>query len=295
MSQSPPAASFGSEPEFSRTDDTEFVKSRKRKNYPDKEEITQLRTDIQKMFENLKEDQESKFRKLNNMIGDLKDQNKEIIISNDTLRKTLEETTGLYRDLKQKYDTLLLESTVANKKIRYLEDEVDALQRKQLENIVEIKNVPVTDNENLTEIVNQLHNSLKISITPPQVRQVYRKKSGPNKPIFVEYQTAQTRANVLKAIKSYNMTNKEEKYNTKALKISGNPQPVYISEALTPNGRRLFYQCRELKKKYDFKFCWVSNGRVLLKKSEDQPAILVKSSEQIQGIINSISTPSLEL
>ncbi|KAJ8705546.1 hypothetical protein PYW08_012592 [Mythimna loreyi] len=217
------------------------------------------------------------------------------MISNETLRKTLEETTGLYRDLKQKYDTLVMESCAANNKIKYLEDEVEALQRKQLETIIEIKNVPVTENENLNEIINQLHNSLKVSVAPNQVRQVYRKKIAQNKPILVEYQTAQIRANILKAIKSYNMTNKEEKFNTKALKISGDPQPVYISEALTPNARRLLYQCRDLKKKHDFKFCWVSNGRILLKKSEDQPAILIKSSEQILGIINNVTTPSLAL
>lgn len=295
MLGSPNGTTFVSEPELSRTEDFDFVSSRKRKVHPDMEEILQLRKDIQEMFKNLKEDQNSEFLNLNKMISELKDQNKENIISNEILKKALEENTGLYKDLKRNYDTLILENNAALNKIGYLEEQVDALQRKQLETMIEIKNVPITDNENLIEMVNQLHGSLNIHCNPDQVRQVYRKKSGPNKTIFVEYQTVQLRANTLKAVKSYNLNNKQGKFNTKALKISGDTQPVYISEALTPTARKLLYQSREFKKKYDFKFCWVSNGRIFLKKSEDKPAILIKSTEQIEGIINDISNSPSEL
>ena len=293
--RSPNGTTFVSEPELSRMDDLDFVSSRKRKAHPDMEEILQLRTDIQEMFKSFKEDQDLKFSNLNKVISELKDQNKENIASNENLKRTLEDNLGLYKDLKLKYDALLLMNNSALDKIGYLEDQVEALQRKHLETTIEIKNVPITENENLIKVVNQLHTSLNIDFSPDQVRQVYRKKFGNHKTIFVEYQTIQMRAKTLKAIKSYNINNKQDKYNTKALKMPGDTEPVYISEALTPTARKLLFQSKELKKKYDFKFCWVSNGRIFLKKAEDKSAILIKSTEQIEGIINDITNPCPEV
>lgn len=70
--------------------------------------------------------------------------------------------------------------------------------------------------------------------------------------------------------------------------MAGDKTPIYISETMTPTTKQLHYLSREIKRKYNFKFCWVSNGRVFLKKSEDQPAVLVKSTEKIEEIINKL-------
>lgn len=277
--------SFGSQPELSHIEDSDQGPSKKRKaDYQPSDHLLLLRSDMKKMFDTLKNEQELKFSQLNETIKDLKQKQEESIHSTMLLRNTIEDTL---KDLKDKYKNLKIQHEASQIKINKLEVQLENLQKKQCETMIEISNVPGSSNENLTELICQIHNLLKISIPPAQIRQVYRKHTAKNKNIVVEYQTTQSRTQVIKAFKTYNKKN-EDKLNTQSLQMAGDKTPIYISETMTPTTKQLHYLSREIKRKYNFKFCWVSNGRVFLKKSEDQPAVLVKSTEKIEEIINKL-------
>ncbi|XP_028160383.1 tachykinin-like peptides receptor 86C [Ostrinia furnacalis] len=58
--------------------------------------------------------------------------------------------------------------------------------------------------------------------------------------------------------------------------------PIYVSEMLTPRTKILLSSAKKLVKDGLFKFCWISKGVVLLRKSEGEPAIVVTRQEDLE-------------
>jgi hypothetical protein len=86
------------------------------------------------------------------------------------------------------------------------------------------------------------------------------------------------------AIREYNKLHPNEKYNTTCLNIVGEMQPVYIAESLTPRARRLHYLARDLRKNYNFKYCWTWQGKVFVKQEDGSKPIWIKSEHQIETL-----------
>lgn len=68
---------------------------------------------------------------------------------------------------------------------------------------------------------------------------------------------------------------------TEKLRISGPSKPIFISENLTAKLKKLFFLAREHAKANDFKYCWVSNGKIFLRKREGGPLMRVNSEADL--------------
>lgn len=62
---------------------------------------------------------------------------------------------------------------------------------------------------------------------------------------------------------------------------------MFISEQLTPKGARLFFLARDLSNTKQYKYCWTSYGRVLVKKDDNSSAIVIKSEAQVHHLLQS--------
>ncbi|KAL4708006.1 hypothetical protein ACJJTC_010622 [Scirpophaga incertulas] len=51
--------------------------------------------------------------------------------------------------------------------------------------------------------------------------------------------------------------------------LIGPSKPIFISENLTAKVKKLFYLSREFAKTHAYKFCWVTNGKIFLRKKEN--------------------------
>ena len=95
------------------------------------------------------------------------------------------------------------------------------------------------------------------------------------------------KTNLLKKAKSFIIRNKT-KIQAKQLGLTNNTEtPVFVSEQLTPKGARLFFLARDLANSKQYKFCWTSYGRVLVKKDENSRAIVIKSEAQVHHLLQS--------
>lgn len=56
---------------------------------------------------------------------------------------------------------------------------------------------------------------------------------------------------------------------------------IYISELLMARAKRIDYLARELKWQNSIKYCWTSNGKVLIWKTENSPAVVIRSETQL--------------
>lgn len=274
-----------STPDLRLEEETSNINTRKRKQNFDTEDVATLRSEFIIGMSKLKDDQDEKFKKLTDSMEEMKVQNGQILQLNKSLQMSLEKLMGMYVEIKTTVDDITKEHNKAMLKINSLEEQIKELQRKQRLSTVEINNVPVQENEDLRKVVDQIHTSLQVSIKP-DFKQLYRNKNSKNKPIIVEYQKESDKKLVFEAYKKYNNKNKNSKLS---LGIK-DKRIIYISESLSPTMKKLHFEARDLVKNYGYKFCWVSNGKIFVRKTENGPAIHIRLGEQIEelrlGVIN---------
>lgn len=263
---------------------TEINKIRKRKQNPDLQEIASLREDVTKMFEELKSDQDKKFNLICDIIQEMREYRKEVLESNNKFEKILENTVSCCNELKKSVERISEEHSEAKNKISILEQQLEQVQRHQLASSLEILNIPRQDNENLEGIILKLHSSLGVNIAESDISQIHRNNSIKRKPVIVQYNNIKSRNEVLKAIKQYNKTNNQNKFNTTIINKDWEANPVFVFESLTAQTRRLYHLSRELQKNSNYRFCWITNGRVYLRRTEGSPALLIKSEQQLDNL-----------
>ncbi|CAB3241478.1 unnamed protein product [Arctia plantaginis] len=92
------------------------------------------------------------------------------------------------------------------------------------------------------------------------------------------------RDNLLGAILLYNRGNPKNKLNTKLLGYGDKESPVYVSEHLTPANKSLHAATRIAAKEKNYKFIWVRNGKIFIRKEENAPAQIVTSMDTLKGL-----------
>ncbi|CAG4985231.1 unnamed protein product [Colias eurytheme] len=66
---------------------------------------------------------------------------------------------------------------------------------------------------------------------------------------------------------------------------------IYFNERLTQENRHLFRAARQQTKASGYKYCWIKNGVVYIRKQEGNPAIAIKKPEDLHQLHNSQTNP----
>lgn len=269
---------YSSQPELhTETYDNEIARNvnfRKRKN-PDGDEIHDLKESLMKSFKDT----------LNAEISEMKQQNALILKSNTEILDLLHKNAANFMEINDRLVTLETRHTTAMERIDELESQVNELQKLHNRNIVEIRNVPRQEKENVLTAVKSLYANLQLSATN-EILQCYRRGKN-NSPIIVEFKEIKEKEMLLKAVKNFNTKNKEFKLNTNHLGFGGDKLPVYVSEALTPTNRKILAAARDLIKDGLYKYCWTSRGNILIRKNDGEPALVLKSCTQVEALRSS--------
>ena len=139
---------------------------------------------------------------------------------------------------------------------------------------LELHGLPQEENENCYEKVK----SIMEKITPKPVKvvncyrtgQKYNKSGGKNtRPIFLKFESEEQRET---AYASRTNLKKIEEYT------------LYLNEDLPPNIRVLRGKANAFKKKNNFKFLWIKNGNVLLRKNEDSKIYNIRKSSDLEKV-----------
>ena len=59
---------------------------------------------------------------------------------------------------------------------------------------------------------------------------------------------------------------------------------INLYDHLTPKIQELLYKGKQFKSTNGYKYCWVKNGRVLLRKTDDSSIITLKTLEDLEGL-----------
>lgn len=196
---------------------------------------------------------------------------------------TMDEILNGFREMKinfglmqTKQEELLKENAILKKTVDDLQHHVFEVEQKALDHNVEIVGVPETMEAD--RVVPAMCGVL--SITTPEASQYTAQRArvgapGRIKPVFVQFESKRLRDEFLKATK---------RCKPKASQLTNNSSdinPIYVNEELTPHYKMLFYNANKLRREKQFKYLWVGEGKILLKKSDTSKTIRVRNLEDV--------------
>ncbi|CAG5023800.1 unnamed protein product [Parnassius apollo] len=185
---------------------------------------------IEKMFNELRLYQDNKFDVINSSISTLIEQNKEI-------QKSVDFMSEQYDTLVHKLNSIEKENQQYKSQIKSLESKVDVLEKGLRSTTVEIRNIPILEQENKQRLTTTIKNICSAVDSNPllqdlEVRDVFRTKTNA---IMVDFTTTTRKENFISKYREFNKlkrTKKEPQLNTQIINIPGPPKTIFISESL---------------------------------------------------------------
>lgn len=246
---------------------------RKKQAQSDEYKLNDFMEEMRSMFLLFKEDQNKRADRLYAAVDDLR-------ISVDFLGKNLESAQARIVELEA-----IRQADVQH--IKVLEDRLDALERGCRSSCLEIRNVPVAPSETKSSLVDNLikvGEAIKVSIQKNDIKDIFRirSKDPAKRTIIVELCSNLQKENIINKYRNFNKGTL--RLTTEHLRISGPPKPIFVSENLTAKMKRLFFLARDYAKVNDYNFCWVSHGKIFLRKRENGPLIRVTSELDLEKL-----------
>ncbi|CAG9825813.1 unnamed protein product [Phaedon cochleariae] len=177
-----------------------------------------------------------------------------------------ESTLKSFNDQIKNIEKLKTDNQYLTKNVQSLNKKVSDLEQFSRMNNIEIQGVPDKKNEDIYKIIDTIHKSLGIQITSSMIDSAHRVASfSSNKPknIVVKYTTRRIRDDILSAAKVKRMAS-----TSRIINIEGISNNLFIVEHLSPGNKSLYKKTRDFATSNNYKFVWVKNGSILIRKDE---------------------------
>lgn len=212
-------------------------------------------------------------------------------------RASLDFYNEKYEDMKieleqnsSKVQVLERENIMLQKSMQDLTKRLNILDQHSRANNIEIQNVPENRSENLISTVLQLSKITKCQIQESDIAhctRIAKKDTQASRPrsILVKLNTPRLRDTFLAASINFNKNNINNKLNTSHLGIAAeNPIPIYVVEHLSADNKALHAATRLRGKELGYKYVWVRNGRIFMRKDDISERIVVTSQEFLKSV-----------
>lgn len=146
--------------------------------------------------------------------------------------------------------------------------ELAILQQQLKSKNLDVIGIPETKNENVLTIVEKIASQLGIPNVGNFIEGCYRihympKADMKTRPIVIDFKNKSYRDDFLRAYKG-----DKKKIKTSDIGFDGIEETIYINESLSPYYRRLFKSTRQFCRDNNYKYCWVQDGRLLVRKTD---------------------------
>lgn len=155
---------------------------------------------------------------------------------------------------------------------------------------IEIQCLPENKQENLISTVQQLGKIIKCPVSEANIHycsRVAKMNSSAPRPrsILVKFSSPRLRDEFLAATSKFNKHNKDDKLNTSHLGIGGQKKSaIYVTEHLSPENKSLHAAARSKAKELKYKFVWVRDGKVFMRKDEESNYVYVKNLDLLNRL-----------
>lgn len=205
----------------------------------------------------------------------------------NTFVSKLEQLETQIQEVKKVNEGLMKTNKSLVQKNKFFETKINDLEQKFCLNNIEIVGIPVTKNEDCTDIVKTVAKVCGITANKEEIKAAYRVYSKNNKVpcIIAELPDKTVKVNWMKRIR-------EKKRTLTAKKIHSTfpESPVYVQDQLTKQNKTLLYNTRKFAKENNFKFVWVSNTRILLRQEENTRIYQIRTEQDLTRFTSTDTT-----
>jgi hypothetical protein len=172
----------------------------------------------------------------------------------------------------EKIESQALEILSLKEENKSLHRSLSHLEQYSRTNCIEIQNYPVAPNEDLVEIVKEISKALDHPISEQQIDNCHRlpsRRENIPPPIIVKLVRHIDKEGLLKKRRI------KRDFSTRHLGLTSD-SPIYINESLSLERRKVLAAARRIKNEKQFKYLWIRNGKILVRKSEGQSVIVLE-------------------
>lgn len=223
---------------------------------------------------------------LNTQLKSIKDELQEVKESMTFMNNQYEEITKEIKASKKCIKELQAKSEDLEPRIDDINYRLNQVEQTARSNNIEIQCLPERKNENLVEIISQLGKKIDYNIPQENIAhcsrtaKINRDGSRP-RAIVVRFNSPRTRDHILAAVINFNKANPRDKLNSSHFGFTGMKTPVFVSEHLSPSNKALHAATRQKAKEKGFKYVWVRNGKIFVRKDEQASSIIVKNKDTL--------------
>ncbi len=157
-----------------------------------------------------------------------------------------------------------------------IKKQLNKKEQHELVNNVIIQGIPFKEGENMQNLIEKIGEKLDVPVGNNGLT-AYRLGRDPSKncPIKVCFERAGVNEQMFKSKKRYEL-------NTKDLGYMENNR-IYLNHDLTKRNVKLFTMARAFKKDHDYKYLWMSDGTIFLRKDDRSKVIVVDSEMALES------------
>lgn len=215
----------------------------------------------------------------------IKNQISDVLSSIEFINKKYEEMSNLLKSREEDIKQLKSENIQLHNTVKDLHSRLGALEQHSREANIEIHGLPEHRSENLAQTVTLIGKAVSHQIQDGDVLSCFRVAEmnvNSNRPrsVVVKLRSPRCRDAFLAAVWSYNKKN-QEKLNTGVIGIGGDKKQLYVAEHLSPENKSLHAATRIRAKELSYKFVWVRNGRIYVRKNESSQPKLINNKDSL--------------
>lgn len=167
------------------------------------------------------------------------------------------------------------------KELKDVKKELTALAQYSRNCNLEIKGVPIKAEEKLGTTMQTISTCLNVEIKDSDIDVIHRvptKNNTTTPNIIVKLTSRNVRDKILKKAK-------KQRLNTSHLGFDGEVTPIFINEHLCQANKVLLGLALKAKREKGWKFTWVSDGKILMRKSENSRVVHIMSTDDFAQIL----------
>lgn len=223
-----------------------------------------------------------KFQSLNDSISSIEASLNFINSQYEQMKTTLAEKVDTINQLQKQNESLV--STVKD-----LSQRVGDIEQQMRVNNVEINGIPEHSNENLTITLAQLGKTVEYPLDSNDILLATRvaklQKDSPRpRTVIAKFRSRAIRDGLIAAVSKFNKANAADKLSSTHLGCGGPRVPVFVSEHLSLSNKRLHAAARLKAKDFHYKFVWIRDGRIYVRKNETSQALYIRNTDSLQLI-----------
>lgn len=194
----------------------------------------------------------------------------------DDFSNKIDHLVSELKNIKIVNEKIITENKRLSDEVAFLKFKIDEIEQQNLGITVEITGVPKTTNEDCVVIVKEIGKKTNTELKVLEAKRINFFNSKQNI-ILAKLDTFDMRKNLIRNVKSMKLT--ADKVHNK-----WPAEKVFVNERLTKSKRALFAQTRSAAKDKQYKFVWLSNADILIRKDEKSKIIKIKSSQDIENL-----------